>query len=53
MNIQRTSTIFNTDDAIVDVGQTTCDESESPVKAEKAEKVSFLSNRPQLARFKH
>uniref|UniRef100_U9T6V6 Uncharacterized protein n=1 Tax=Rhizophagus irregularis (strain DAOM 181602 / DAOM 197198 / MUCL 43194) TaxID=747089 RepID=U9T6V6_RHIID len=39
---RRTSTIFNTDDAIVDVGQTTCDESESPVKAEKAEKSKTI-----------
>ncbi|CAB4485621.1 unnamed protein product [Rhizophagus irregularis] len=42
MNIQRTSTIFNTDDAIVDVGQTTCDESELPVEAEKAEKSKTI-----------
>ena len=58
MGVQQTSTISNPNcvSGTEDAEQTTCDESESHVEentTEKAERVSFSSNRSQLARSKH
>ena len=55
MDVQQTSNP-NDMSGTEDAEQTTCDESESHVEentTEKAERVSFSSNRPQLARSKY